>query len=1124
MSNTPSLFRYTLVFLVLFAFEGKAQKPWSGVYGNEWLAGKYEQPWLRIGVNEKGIQKVTLPANFQNKLNQLHLYYRGMEIALISATNTEIEFYGVTNDGASDALLYRPYSGVKQNPYYSFYSDESSYFLTISPSAAKLAVKQNIHGATGAVEPYHLEREMKVYTESDTYAGADNYALHALDQSYLVEGKGRSSKAYFRRLGERPIGDPVFNFPFHLKNLIIDPNRSPVIETQLNGRTFSNNIIKASVGKTATTLNQFSGFIEFSEFITFNKQYSINASSDIDASGQGVFQLESTKITEQSGTTGIFSVNYIKLVYPQSFNMSGVTSKVFNLIASAAGTSNISVLNAPANAKIYDITDIANPRIITGTLNGTTLNAVIERKTNEELNLLVTNDIKSLASDKITSISFTSLNPANSDYLIISNEALWASANNYATYRKSPQGGGYRTLVVKIKDLYNQFNYGEPSPVAIRRFADYMINNAPREKHNLLLIGPSTTYSPKLILNRELKGDVPTIGFPGSDLLLVEGLTSGTADVPTIPIGRINATLPEQVEGYLSKVVYYEANTGNASWKKKVLHLNGGKTAGEITEFRTFLSGLVPIVEEGEVGGKVKAVVKQSTLPVEKANISTDVNEGIGMISYMGHGDPTVTDLDMGYISDAANSYQNFGRYPLLYFNGCGVGDIFNGRNNPSPTSSDRIPQSSDWINSRDKGGIAVIANSYYSFQASSSRYLRELYNSVFGSAGSAQLTIGQIQKSVTQRIKGQNINDYDIANLHQSLLQGDPALHLIRMTQPDFSTKVDEGIILSSESDDKTIGQSKSIRTGLIVSNEGKYIKDQMLPIQLVYNFSDGTSTTVNQTFPSVAFEDTLYIVTTNAKQLSKVTATIDSKNIIQELRKDNNFDELIVDWNQAKALKVYPSERIKDLIAPIINVTFNNVRLKNDEVVAPNPLIAISLTDNNSLVSDTTSIDIFLKSCGDSNCDFERVSYSKNQLESTVMENGSLKVYYLPEGLKDGTYELLVSGKDKSGNVTNNSYRVKFNVLVSQQIIDVVVSPNPASDYVHFELKNNTQNLKSIFCLLYDLNGRIVLEKEISSGASEWYWMPSNQPSGVYIYKIRLLENSGDEKSYSGKIALFR
>ena len=1124
MSNTLSLFRYTILFLILMALESKAQKPWSGVYGNEWLVGKYEQAWLRIGVNEKGIQKVTLPASFQNKSNQLHLYHRGVEVALTNATNTEIEFYGVTNDGASDALLYRPYTGVKQNPYYSFYSDESSYFLTISASAAKLAVKQNILSPTGAVEPYHLEKELKVYTESDTYAGADNLALHSLDQSYLIEGKGRSSKAYFRRLGERPIGDPVFNFPFQLKNLIVDPSRSPIIETQLNGRTFSNNVIKASVGKTATTLNQFSGLIEFAEFITFNKQYSINTSSDIDASGQGVFQLESTKITDQSGTTGIFSVNYIRLVYPQSFNMSGVTSKVFNLIASTAGTSNISVLNAPANAKIYDITDIENPRVITGTINGTTLNVVVERKPNVELNLLITNDAKSIGSEKITPVSFTNLNPADSDYLIISNEALWSSANNYAAYRKSAQGGGNRTLVIKIKDLYNQFNYGEPSPVAIRRFADYMINNAPREKHNLLLIGPSTTYSAKLILNRELKEDVPTIGFPGSDILLVEGLTTGTTDVPTIPIGRINATLPEQVEGYLSKVVYYEANTENASWKKKVLHLNGGKTAGEITDFRTFLSGLVPIVENGEVGGRVKAVVKQSTLPVEKANISKDVNEGIGMISYMGHGDPTVTDLDMGYISDAANSYQNFGKYPLLYFNGCGVGDIFNGRNNPSPTSSDRIPQSSDWINSRDRGGLAVIANSYYSFQASSSRYLRELYNSVFGSAGSAQLTIGQIQKSVTQRIKGQNINDYDIANLHQSLLLGDPALYLIRMTQPDYNIKADEGIILYSESDDKTIGQSKSIRTGLIVSNEGKYIKDQTLPIQLVYNFSDGTSTIVNQTFPSVAFEDTLYIVSTNAKQLTKVTATIDSKNTIQELRKDNNFDELIVNWAQAKDLKVYPSERIKDVIAPTINVTFNKVRLKNDEVISPNPLIAISLTDNNTLASDTTSIDVFLKSCGDDNCDFERISYSKNQLELMALEDGSLRIDYQPEGLKEGAYELLVSGKDKSGNITTKSYRVRFNVLFSQQAVDIVVSPNPASDFVHFEIKNDTQNLKRISFTVYDLNGRMVLEKDLTSGYREWYWKPSNQSSGIYIYNIKLLENSGGEKSYSGKIALIR
>jgi len=124
------------VVLASIVCNGFAQTPWSGVYGNEWLAGKYGQEWLKINVKNKGIYKVTLPGNFQNKAAFLHLYHRGEEVSLLNATATEIQFYGIPNDGKSDALLFysdsnQPDITARVNTYFSLYSDESSYFYPI---------------------------------------------------------------------------------------------------------------------------------------------------------------------------------------------------------------------------------------------------------------------------------------------------------------------------------------------------------------------------------------------------------------------------------------------------------------------------------------------------------------------------------------------------------------------------------------------------------------------------------------------------------------------------------------------------------------------------------------------------------------------------------------------------------------------------------------------------------------------------------------------------------------------------------------------------------------------------------------------------------------------------------
>ncbi|MBE9465081.1 C25 family cysteine peptidase [Dyadobacter subterraneus] len=1128
MYSRQTLFYAFLMLISIFSFSEEvcAQTPWSGKYGNEWLSDKYGNEWVKIGVNQSGILNVKLPSSFQNRVGQLHLYHRGVEVALTNVSATEIEFYGVLNDGASDALLYRPYTGVRSNPYYSLYSDESSYFLTYSPATTKMAVNQEKLAVSGTPELYHLQKEVKVYTESDTYDGSQNLVFHALDQSYMVEGKSRSSKAYYKRTGDNPSGNPIYNFQFQLKNLVAVQVQQPMIEILLNGRTFATNKIKASIGKTLTSLANYSSLIEFADFIPLKKQFFVNSKSDIDESGQGFFQLESVQVTDQSATTGIYSVTYTKLEYPQSFNMSGVSSAKFNLVPTPNSVSNVSITNSPVDAKIYDITDPDNPRILSGSYTGTTLNVMISRKVNQELNLLVTSNVISIAVDKVSSISFKKFDPATNDYLIVTNEALYSAANEYSNYRKSSIGGEYKTLLVKIKDIYNQFNYGEPSPVALRRFTDYMIHNAPRSKHNLLLIGTSTTISTKLTLNREIPEDVPTIGFPGSDILLVEGLNGKTtADIPTIPIGRINATNPEQVLNYLSKVIYYDQTKTSYSWKKKILHLNGGKSATEITEFKDFLAALAPIVETGEVGGKVKAIVKQSTIEVEKANISSDVNDGVGMISYMGHGDPTVTDFDMGYMSDAANAYQNFGKYPLMYFNGCGVGNIFNGRNNPSPTASDRLPQSSDWINSSNKGSIAVIANSYYSFQASSSRYLKELYNLIFGSTGDTNLTIGQIQRAVGASIKSQTYSDYDIANIHQSLLQGDPALVLIKVDEPDYTVSTESAIRLYSESPEKTIAKSKTLRTEVVVSNGGKYSSHEMIPVRINYFFADGTSSFVNVSIPAVAFEDTLFFTFDNKKALNKITFSIDPENKIKELNEDNNYSELLIEWDRAEDVNLYPSENLKDIVPPQISVTINNERIKNDAIVSPNPQIGIQILDNRALSADTTLVDVYMKGCSDNSCDFERLSYKLNNIKVITSEDGSLSLTYSSKDLLAGYYELLVSAKDLAGNVTVQSLTLRFQVSESvSNDMNIVASPNPASDYLHFEMSGGDKSYSSLRTVIYDINGNILSTQDVKPELRNWYWIPTNQNSGLYIYKIFMTDSTGQENTISGKVALSR
>jgi hypothetical protein len=1114
--------RYILLILIIvnstFSF---AQTPWSGVYGNEWLTGKYEQSWLRIGVKQNGIQRITLPAGFTNKPTQLHLYHRGKEVSLISASNTEIEFYGIVNDGASDALLYRPYTGVKQNPYYSWYSDESAYFLTFAAgNTAKMAVQQTVLPVDGEVEPFHLQKDLTVFSNSDTYDGSQNIVLHSLDQSYFIEGKGRSGRPIYKldNYSEgKSIGDPKFPFSFNLKNLTSTGSIKPKIEMQLNGRTNTNNQIKVSLGQSTTKLVDIPGLVQFSGFIPYNITYDINA-SDVDASGNGVFQLESTKITSEASSTGVFSINYVSIKYPQSFDMSGVTSKTLNLTSTSKTASRISIPNAPTNARILDITDVENPRIISGNNSGNVLTAMVQRVANQELNLYVSN--APVANTNVTSVTFSNYIPADKDFLIVSNEVLAGAATEYAKYRSSVPGGSYRVLPVKIKDIYNQFNYGEPGPVAIRRFVDYMLKAGVRKEHNLLLMGHSTTLWNQMV--RELPGEVPAIGFPGSDVLLVEGLAGTATNVPAIPIGRISATTEKQVLSYLQKVKVYESST-EYGWKKRVLHLSGGHSGQEISQFASDLNSLTPLVQTGEFGGHVTPFVKQSAIETIEVNITPEVNQGVGWISYYGHGSSTITDYDLGYISDPARGYNNNQKSPFLYFNGCGVGNIFNGRNNTDISASDKLPLSSDWINNTN-GSIGIIANTYYSFLASSSNYLNELYNQLFVKKYTDILSIGEVQKRTAQAVISKGVSEYDIANIHQSLLQGDPAIKVIRTDAVDYEVAKLNSLYLVTNEAGKTLEKASGLKVGVILANNGKYVQGQKLTIRINLSHKDGTSEIQNFPVNSIPYKDTLFFDFVNSKALSKIQVIVDPENAISEMNENNNNSELSIDWEVAKNLTRFPIENFKDLIPPVMQVYVNGLAIVNEGTYTGVGALKVVLTDNSVLSPDSSLINLFIKPCTNNSCEFQRISYSSLGAKIYLDGLGNLVLEGSMNTLKPGVYQLMIQSADAAGNTAQSPYNVKITVeSKAGNQLNLVVSPNPFTDYVRFQASNisSDNKIESVEIKIFDQGGVLVYSGKGDPQSSAWYWVPAGK-NGLYIYDFQAKMQSGEVQKFKGKIAM--
>ncbi|MDQ6478910.1 C25 family cysteine peptidase [Dyadobacter sp. LHD-138] len=1136
-----SILRYLgpiLIFSLLSISELSAQ--WGAPYSNNWLKDQYNQPFVKVKVTSNGVYKIpisSLPAEFRTvNSSRLQLWHRGSQIDIISADNSEIIFYGVLNDGQSDELLYRssitqPSINSRTNPYVSIYSDVSAYFLTIGPKDGNRALKISKDLDKGLTsDPYHLQTDILKFVEHYSHSPSINFITLNLVQSFLEKGKGLTSKIYGKNsavTNPNLNGDPVFNLV--MPNLYIDSNKRPELEILLYGRTTNSNNISVQIGKNINELRTFSDNINFDGFTDVKRLYGLKVSNDLSDSdvtndGNTYLKLVSNKVTELNSSTGLYSVTYLKLSYPQMFNMNKKGKAVFNLLPTSNTFSRVAIKNAPENVKVFDVTDIHKPKVLSGSIIDGVFEVMVPRQKDQMASLLVTNEEAVITSAGISVEKISFIEPSDYNYLIVTVSNLRKVANEYAEYRKSEIGGSFKPLVMDVKDIYSQFNYGEPSPVAIRRFVDYMLSKGVDPKHQLLLIGHSISNGDSINYKKELEGMVPTVGYPGSDLLLVTGLAGSSIDNPAIPVGRISAVTESHVRNYLEKVKSYESNAnGDISWKKEILHLSGGKSASEIVQLKTALSSLTPVVEGGEVGGMVKAFEKQSVIEVEKVNITPELNNGVGMISYFGHGSTNITDLDMGYVSDATRGYKNKNKYPLMFFNGCGVGNIFKGNLNEDITAGDREPLSFDWMYAKDKGAIAIIANSYYSFLSPSSRYIKELYQRIFSSSATSQLTIGQIQKDIAKQISSESYSEYDVANLHQSVLQGDPSLNLIRSSNPDYKLDASGAITLHSESSNKTIGQSKTLTVAIDISNIGSYSKNQLIPVIARLFYRSGYTEDKRLNVASLSYRDTIFLSLNNSQPLGRIEIGIDPENTIVELSKSNNSGQLIVDWDIAKSQKIYPLGKLVDIIPPILNVSFNNLGLKNDEAIAPNPEIKIILTDDNPLPLDSTLLDVYIKHCGDNNCDFVKLLYSDSRIRFTAVNSNTLQIKYITSTFLTGNYELLINSKDGSGNTISNSYHIKFEILGEPVKHKITVSPNPASEYIRFELEGYELGLySSMEYVIYDQKGNIIEDKRIDAVNKIWYWIPGTIPAGMYFYKAFLRRDNFSDEIFVGKIII--
>lgn len=1065
-------------------------------FGNEWI--RPDQPYLKLSINQAGVYRVsyqdiqqtdatlllTNPVNWQ-------LFFRGQEVAIRVVgqqdgrfdTQDYVEFYAEGNDGSQDSLLYRPQKRL--HPYQTLFSDQAAYFLTSSPTqAGKRMAELNLPTQGLTPEPYHIEETVQAFTSEYTFNNLKGLEPY-IQESYFEPGEGWSG----HNLTADSVGIVRFAFAGRVSASV--PIR---LEAMVNGRDNNPHQIQVQQDNNATTPLASLSFTGFASQ-TFQTL--------LDAASLQNEQLTLRFIPAKPVSfypTNNFSITYVKLSYPQATAMTGLTTKVFHLPAGTRQTALLSIKNAPSASFVYDITDKTNCRYLAAQANGDQKQVVVNGlETNRTV--LVTDQIaKPLA---IKAVRFPVTYPKNTTYLIITHASLKQSATTYAAYRASAQGGNYQPFIADADSLYDQFNYGERSPLALRRFSDFMLANAPIQ--NLLLIGRACSYPDLVkITSNDL---VPTIGYPGSDILLTAGLNGYSINTPAIPTGRLNVTTNEQVLTYLEKAKQFENVTPNGLWRKRIIHISGGKSKDEAQSLRTALANLGAVYSNGLVGGQISAYSKNNAYEeVEPLNITPEVNDGVGLITFFGHAGPAVTDMNFGFASPVENGYRN-SKYPLMVFNGCGVGEIF----------SNFTTLSTDWTLAPDKGAALVLAHSYLSFEQPTTRYLNELYTHLYTDASTLGMPFGKVQQQINQSLdKVVNNDSFLTSVMLEMVLQGDPALSVYPLPNPDYAIG-EKGIYIQSSVTGSAIKNSDSVDVVIPISNLGKFVAGQSVPVSITRTTATGST---NTTLHGSAFhyQDTLVYTIAKDKSLKQIDVMIDPDNQLSELSKTNNKATLTIDWSMAETGTSYPLDALPDKVSPTLNVFINGAVKENDAVVGTNPRLDVYLLDENSLsITDTSAVEVYLKTCD--SCAQQRVS-AKN-FTVAALSNNQIQVTTTLALQAATTYQLLVVGKDASNNRTLPPYSIMLKTLDGSEPIVVNTYPNPATTYVKFEITLNRQQLPTESRLLiYTATGARISEQvlPVTIGENTFVWQGASP--GLYLYSLQLIWPNGQTETYRGKI----
>ena len=681
-----------------------------------------DAPYLKIGVAQDGVYRVSrtaletagMPATVDPAT--IRLFENGREIPIEYRTTSDaLIFVGQRNRGTDEQWAYNYNADWQSSTFYSLYSDTTFYWMTWGGAPGQRYALQSPPSSAEVRtirDTLHLEQDNTYF-----YGENSGHPLYTSGEGYYWDS--------FQLNTSGTSAQNTYTLPLDR----LDRTASDSLSLAVHLRGSSGSCHRATLEARLQTASEPS--LSRIDEASWNRYAAATLRATIapgDVPDNRTLDLQLTVHADAScGTPNFVLLDWIETSYPRRLEANASTdAQSFsaqdgpNTFRLSGHTSPVSVY-APTTQARYEATATGNDQHTFST----------NASTPATYWAVGANGFQTPASIESDEPSDWT-NPANeADYVILTTASLRPSAEDLATYRRAQDD--YSVAVVEVQNVFDQFDYGRPTPIAIRRFVRATQNwSTPPKFLSIWADAPFPVYTETSFGQRLPSWAVPSFGYGPSDgwfAMQADGLGDWSE---SLAIGRIPIRTNAQGDLFLEKLDAYE-NAPPADWKKRMLMLAGGTSPSEQNTLQ-FYSDQWAMTATGVPGDTLYSAgmdtifyYKQSDDVLDTSfqdSLSVDLRRGAGWLNYFGHSGAQTWEI----VTDPPSDFNNAGRLPFVVSLGCKTGSFAGGRfeDKDEPSLGEAL------IINSPNGGIAHWGTSELGNLLPSARLNTELIDRVF--------------------------------------------------------------------------------------------------------------------------------------------------------------------------------------------------------------------------------------------------------------------------------------------------------------------------------------------------------------------------------------------------------